>query len=595
MRRFFKESFNFEILLWIGASIAAFVAFLIFVPSVWNFSATAATPTVRALTTPRPTLTPIAKATTNLNTPLESIRTPVPLPTPFAGSQVFSFSADLRQSGWISDKETIPHFGDRSLHAGTYRGQSLQTLLYFDMAALAPGSKIGYAEIELTGLNRNNLGAGGKWSLRLLPFDLLPGWFSRTTDDLRNARPLSDIGLALTPEDLVEGQINQFIFAPPQLARLEESLNLTGRVVFRLDGPLGADDNLFTWDAGDRDPTSPHPMLRVLAVPGEFVQITNTPTPQNVLTVAAAIVQGTEAARRYGTSTPLPRKYATTLPLVVISPQPTPANTETVRAQSAYATAVALTTGTFTPTPSNWVTATPTRAFISVEQYTPVAPWTATPKTEISRLDLIKTPFPQDAGLRGKILFTSYREGAFNPQVWVMDPQGNVLGKLADDTYYRIAENQQLFSPDKLFHVDVQKDKDSPVWNLVMFDITQGIFKPLVKGAGGGGIGAYHPAWSPAGDKIAFVSEEKNVEIWSYDVKTGTPKRLTFTQFNPFDKDQIGMNKNPSWSPDAKQIIFASNRDPFPQYQIWIMDADGGNLRKLSASAFDDVAPVWVR
>jgi hypothetical protein len=596
MRRFFRESFNLEILLWIGASVAAFVAFLVFVPSVWNFSPNqSATPTVRAITTPRPTLTPLAKATTILESPRTNLNTPVPFPTPPRGAKSISFAADLRLSGWISDKETIPHFGDRSLHAGAYRGQYLQSLLYFDMSELAEGSKILFAEVELIGLNRNNLGVGGKWSLKMLPFESIPGWIGRTTEELRSARPLAEIGTALDPGNLAEGQINQFVFAPAQLTRLEESINGSGRVAFRLDGPTGTSDNLFTWDAGDRDPASPRPILRVIAIPTEFTFITNTPTPQNVLTVAAAIVQGTETAQRFGTPTPLPRRYATVNPLMVVSPQPTPANTATVQAQSAYATAVALTTGTFTPTPLYWITATPTRPFISVEQYTPVSPPTPTPKTEISRLDLIKTPIPSDIGLKGKILFVSYREGANNPQVWVMDSTGAVLGKLADDTYYRLAENQQLFAPDKLFQVDVQREKGSIVWNLVTLDVTKGLLKTIVTGAGGGGIGTYHPSWSPDGSKIAYVSEEKNVEIWVYDLRTGFSTRLTYTDKSRLDPGLEIMNKNPSWSPDGKQIVFASNRDPFPQYQLYIMNADGGGLRKLSASAFDDVAPVWVR
>ena len=596
MRRFFNESFNFEILLWIGASIAAFVAFLVFVPSVWNFSASSsATPTVRALVTPRPTLTPIAKSSAIIESPQTGFRTPIPLPTSAPGAKIFSFSADLRQSGWITDKDTVPHFGDRSLHSGTYRGQNFQSLLYFDMGTLAEGSKILYAEIELTGLNRGNLGTGGKWSLRLLPSELQTGWFGRTTDDFRNARPLAEIGSALVPADLAEGQINQFIFAPNQLTYLEQAINSSGRIAFRLDGPLGSDDNLFTWDAGDRDPTSPHPTLRIIAVPAEFIYITNTPTPENVMTVAAAIVRQTESAQRFGTPTPLPRKYATAFPLAVITNQPTPANSATAQAQIAYATAVAMTTGTFTPTPSYWITATPTRAFISVEQYTPAASPTPTPKREISRLDLIKTPIPPDVGLKGKILFTSFREGPSNSQVWVMDSQGVVLGKMADDTYYRIANNQQLFSQDKLLQVDVQREKDSSVWNLVTLDVTKGLFKTIVKGAGGGGIGVYDPAWSPDGSKIVYVSEEKNVEIWVYDVKTGFSAQLTYTPRDPKDPGLAIMNKTPSWSPDGKQIVFASNRDPFPQYQLWIMNADGGNLHKLSISAFDDVAPVWVR
>ena len=50
-------------------------------------------------------------------------------------------------------------------------------------------------------------------------------------------------------------------------------------------------------------------------------------------------------------------------------------------------------------------------------------------------------------------------------------------------------------------------------------------------------------------------------------------------------------NLRPDWSPDGRQIAFQSNRNGL--YQIYIMDADGGNERLLSPSNVDDRHPAW--
>ena len=47
----------------------------------------------------------------------------------------------------------------------------------------------------------------------------------------------------------------------------------------------------------------------------------------------------------------------------------------------------------------------------------------------------------------------------------------------------------------------------------------------------------------------------------------------------------------PAWSPDAKQIAFASDRAG--SYDIWLMQADGSNPTKLTDSEMHDVLPVW--
>jgi Tol biopolymer transport system component len=41
-----------------------------------------------------------------------------------------------------------------------------------------------------------------------------------------------------------------------------------------------------------------------------------------------------------------------------------------------------------------------------------------------------------------------------------------------------------------------------------------------------------------------------------------------------------GSDIDPAWSPDGKRIAFASNRDG--AYEIYVMNADGGNRRRLT-------------
>ena len=44
---------------------------------------------------------------------------------------------------------------------------------------------------------------------------------------------------------------------------------------------------------------------------------------------------------------------------------------------------------------------------------------------------------------------------------------------------------------------------------------------------------------------------------------------------------------------DGAKIVFWSNRTG--NWQIWVMDADGGNLYSLSRTGFNDWDPVWIK
>ncbi len=87
------------------------------------------------------------------------------------------------------------------------------------------------------------------------------------------------------------------------------------------------------------------------------------------------------------------------------------------------------------------------------------------------------------------------------------------------------------------------------------------------------------PAWSPDGQKIAFMSfrdEPRDIYVMNPD---GT-NLINLTQ-SPERSDS-----HPSWSPDGKQIVFSTG-------DIWVMDADGENQRNLTNHHAGDINPEW--
>lgn len=578
-------------ILWIAASLVAFGAFLFIAPNLLNPPSPTATPTGAALTaTVKATPTNLSTGTPAPAAPPPRTRAIEPTATVPAGAQAYSFVSDPTRSGYLRTGEDKTHWGDRNLHAGYFGGDTYASILYFEVAQLPPNSEILSADLELTGLSRDNLGAQGAWRAELIRVPGFQDWDKLHPSDLITATSVSSIGEALVPADLNVGEASRYAFADDQLPALINQVGQENFVPVRLVGPDGPDNSLFTWDAGGLDLQSgAHPVLRIVARPGNFVVVTNTPTAENVVTAAAMAVRETDFARDNGTPTAFPRSFATATPIILVTKEPTAENVETRVAIAQQATAVAITTGTYTPTPVNWVeiTATftplPTRTpqVIPVStlyaRLTPTVQATNTPTTR----ELLDKPLPDF--LRGMLLIVTDR---FNGQdIAVMRPDGTITQGLTGDEYYRLAFAREPFSPDRRYRAIVAPDTSDilQIWIQDQESGAQRLVTHLPRGI------AYDAVWSPDGNRIAYVSRETgNDEIYVYDLGTETSTQVT-RGGNAFIYKQ-----RPTWSPDGTQIAFKAN-DGTLNFQVWLMNADGSNLRNISSSTSNDTDPVWVK
>lgn len=95
------------------------------------------------------------------------------------------------------------------------------------------------------------------------------------------------------------------------------------------------------------------------------------------------------------------------------------------------------------------------------------------------------------------------------------------------------------------------------------------------------------PDWSPVTNKIVFVKgSAAKGDIWVIDAGFPFPgltaKKLT---------DNLDNNRNPVWSPDGKQIAYVS--DTYGNDDIFIMNADGTNVRRVTYDKSNENHPTW--
>ncbi len=110
--------------------------------------------------------------------------------------------------------------------------------------------------------------------------------------------------------------------------------------------------------------------------------------------------------------------------------------------------------------------------------------------------------------------------------------------------------------------------------------IYQGVLQNPTKGAGTN----YLPVFSPDGKQIAFMSgRDGNPEIYAMNVDGSNLRRLT---------NHPAGESSPTWSPSGSQIAFTSDRTG--KAQIYVMNsADGSGVRRLTVNESEADRPTW--
>lgn len=233
-----------------------------------------------------------------------------------------------------------------------------------------------------------------------------------------------------------------------------------------------------------------------------------------------------------------------------------------------------------------------------------------------------------DGALNGRISFTSFRDGELG-DIWTTNPDGTRLRKLTAGPLY---DAQSDWSPDGQW-IAFRRGSDGSrrlgIWKMDLYGANQRLLTqgdPAVPTQN-----ATQAAWTPDGQGLLFratLPPFPDSDVWAMDAEGSARhivahvpgeqlypsyspdmSRIAFTTpvisddraiftMAPDGSDLIKVfdvvgayDSAPNWSPDGSQIAFQSDQDG--DMEVYVMNADGTDVRQLTHNTLHDEGPVW--
>lgn len=209
----------------------------------------------------------------------------------------------------------------------------------------------------------------------------------------------------------------------------------------------------------------------------------------------------------------------------------------------------------------------PTPDFAGTLQALVTAAARGTSRPEASALGAPSTPPPAGDQLSGHIVLTCqiYKFQSSN-QICIMNADGSGYRRLTTED--GIAHWYASLAPDGGSVVYSQYREDN-VYEIYELRLGDGVVTRLTDRLGT----LTGPEMSPDGKSIVFMrwtAISNQEQVWKMDRDGGNPRRVVG-----------GTGWDPTWSPDGMRILFASDRDG--SNQLYVVNMDGSGLRKITS------------
>jgi len=175
------------------------------------------------------------------------------------------------------------------------------------------------------------------------------------------------------------------------------------------------------------------------------------------------------------------------------------------------------------------------------------------------------------------LAYTSYKEG--NPDLWFLELETGKSKIFSNEQGLNIAGG---FSPDGTKLLMTLSRGKSP--NLYLKEVTSGgVSGPADRLTSHFGADST-PTFSPDARQVAFISDRSgNPQVHILDIPTKKITRLT----------SLNWCDAPAWSPTGEWIAFAGRAHNKDKMDIFLVDITGGQLRQLTHGEGSNEDPAW--